>query len=274
MSNTNEQTPKGTQEEKEIVDPTLTKKDLEGEEDEQEFNPDGSPKIKEEKKEEKKEEEISPTDPNPVPPKTPETIPPKKEETPDYKKKFGDSTRRNQIVESQFRELQKTLGDITKQEIPSDEEMKLTDPDWEYRNDFEKAQAIKLVVLERRQNLILNSIGSITRETEEMEKLGEFIDSVPQLKGKEEEFIEFTRKPSNKGASMEVLLSAFLFEVKDETPADPTPKPEEIPPSLERATPTGGDAPKPKTGYSDEELKELRTKNPKKYFKLIREGKI
>lgn len=272
MSETIKQTPEnGTQEEEEIVDPTLIKKDLEGEEEEQEFNPDGT--LKEKKpKEEKPAEEIQPV----VVPENekPVVVPPKKEETPDYRKKFGDSTRRNQIVESQFRELQKTLGDITKQEIPSDEEMKLTDPDWEYRNDFEKAQAIKLVVLERRQNLILNSIGSITKETEELEKLGEFIDSVPQLKGKEDEFVEFTRKPSNKGASMEVLLSAFLFEVKDETPADPTPKPEDIPPSLERSTPTGGDAPKPKTGYSDEELKELRTKNPKKYFKLIREGKI
>lgn len=271
MSETKKQTPEnGTQEEKEIVDPTLKNKDLKEEEEEQEFNPDGTPKVKE-KQEEKKEEEIPPKTPTEVPPKTPEVVPPKTE---DWRTKFANSTRRNQIVESQFRELQKTLGDITKQEIPSDEEMRLLDPDWEYRNDFEKTQAVKLVVLERRQNLILNSIGNITKESEEVEKLGEFIDSVKELKGKEDEFIEFTRKPSNKGASMEVLLSAFLFSIKDEIPPDPTPKPEDTPPSLERSTPTGGDAPKPKQGYSDEELKELRTKNPKRYFKLIREGKI
>ena len=267
MSDTNEQTPKGTQEEQ-IVDPTLINKDLKEEEEVQEFNPDGTIKVKEPVIE--KKEEI----PVVVPEIKTEVVPPKKEEAPDYRKKFGESTRRNQIVESQFRELQKTLGDITKQEIPSDEEMKIVDPDWEYRSDFEKTQAVKIVVLERRQNLILNSIGNITKETEEMETLGEFIDSVPELKGKEDEFIEFTRKPSNKGASMEVLLGAFLHSIQGSIPADPTPKPEDIPPALERATPTGGDAPKPKTGYSDEELKELRTKNPKKYFALIRQGKI
>lgn len=274
MADIKKQTPdNGTQEEEEIVDPTLTKKDLEEEEEIQEFNPDGTPKEEdEEEDEEEEEEEIPDPTPTPTPDPKPKVVTPPKE---DWRTKFANSTRRNQIVESQFKELQKTLGDITKQEIPSDEEMKIIDPDWEYRSDFEKNLLVKQVVMDRRQNLILNSISNITKESEEVEKLGEFIDSVPELKGKESQFIEFTRKPSNKGASVEVLLSAFLYSIKDELPPeDPTPKPEEIPPSLERATPTGGDAPKPKTGFTDEELKNLRTKNPKKYFKLIREGKI
>lgn len=266
MSETIKQTPdEGTQEENKIVDPTLIK-DSEGE-DVQEFNEDGTPK-------EKKPVEVVVEKPTPTPVIVPE-VTPKKEE--DWRGKFANSTRRNQIVESQFKDLQKTLGDITKQEIPTDEEMKIVDPDWEYRSDFEKTLSIKSVVLERRQNLILNSISNITKESEEVETISAFIDTAPELRGKESEFIEFTRKPSNKGASLEILLSAYLYSIKDQlpTPADPTPKPDEIPPSLERATPTGGESShNTEKGYSDEQLKEMRTKNPKLYHKLIREGKI
>lgn len=246
--------------------------DLGDEEEEEDELPD-SPEGEEDDEE---EGEDLPEDPTPEPTPTPE--PPKKE-TPavDYKKKFGDSTRRNQIVESQFRELQKVLGDITKQEIPTDEEMRVTDPEWDYRSDFEKNMAIKTVVLERRQNQILNTIGNITRETEDLSKLTDYIESEPKLKGKEDEFIEFATKPANRGASMEVLLKAFLFDGIEENPSDPTPepKPKETPPSLSRATPTGGNPPKKtKTEYSPEEIKHIRQTDHKRYMKLVREGKI
>lgn len=270
MSDTNTtQTPKGTQEEKEIVVPPLNTEHKD--EIVQEFNEDGTPKEVIPKVEPKE------VIPEVIPEVTPAVVTPKKEE-PNWREKFANSTRRNQIVESQFKELQKTLGDITKQEIPSDEEMKIVDPDWEYRSDFEKNMSIKAIVLERRQNLILNSIGNITKESEEAEKIAEYIDTVPELKGHEEAFIDFIQKPSNKGASMELLLSAFFHTIKEELPApkeEITPKPEDItPPSLERATPTGGEIEHTDTGYTDEQLKDLRTKNPKEYFRLIREGKI
>lgn len=210
-------------------------------------------------------------------PEKPETTTPAPE-TPDYKKKFSESTRRNQIVESQFRELQKVLGDITKQEVPTDDEMRATDADWDYRSDYEKMMAKKTVVLERRQNHILASISNIATESEFARSIDEFIATKPELKGKEEAFFEFASKPSNRGASPQVLLSAFLFEVKDVTPEqDPTPTPKvEKRPHLARGTGrAGADAPKKKEGtYTDEEIKLLRTKDPKKYFDLIRKGKI
>lgn len=216
---------------------------------------------------------------DPKPEATPDPKPEPKPEAPkaDYKKKFGESTRRNQIVESQLKELQKVIGDITQQEIPTDEEMRVTDPDWEYRSDFEKNMAVKTVVLERRQNKILTTLGNITKETEDSTKLTDYIESEPKLKGKEDAFYEFATKPSNKGASMEVLLGAFLFEVKDETPSDPTPdpKPKETPPSLSRATPSGGNPHiKKNVTYSPEEIKHIRTTDHKRYNKLVREGKI
>lgn len=255
-----------------VVDP-VEKKDLEEDdekkdideehiddedEDDEELNEDGTPKEK---------VLVAPV----VTPAVPEV---------DYKKKFGDSTRRNQIVESQFRELQKVLGDITRQEIPSDEEMKAIDPDWEYRSDFEKNLSIKVVVQERRQNHILSTISNITTESELADQIVSFIDDHSELEGKDAEFYDFVTDPKNKGASMDVLLGAFLHK-EGITPKDPTPPvdpsiPEKKAPALNRSTPQNGNQPKPaKTGlYSDEELKNLRTKDPKKYFKLIRDKKI
>lgn len=219
-----------------------------------------------------------------IPPVTPPTQPviptvtEKKPDEPDYKKKFGESTRRNQIVESQFSELKKTLGDITKQEIPTDDEMVVLIPEWDMLSDREKNNERKLIVMERRQNHIIGTISNIASETENVSKLNDYAENEPRLKGKEDEFYEFASRQNNKGASMEVLLNAFLFETTPIVNTDPTPdKPiEEIPPSLETATPSGNMPPiKPANAPLDEEaLKELRTKDPKKYMEMIRTGKI
>lgn len=251
-----------------VIPPTEENKEGEGESVtpettiEEELDENGQPieKKPEEIVEEKKEE---------IPPHKPA-------EEPDYKKKFGESTRQNQIVASQFNELKKTLGDITKQEIPTDDEMARIVPDWEYLSDSEKNREKKFIVLERRQNHMLKTMHNIASETENASKLDKFIATVPQLKGKENEFYEFATKPKNKGATMEVLLNAFLYDVKETKPVD-TPKPptEETPPSLERSTPSGGEKPSSgKKEYSDEELATLRTKDPKKYHELIRKGQI
>lgn len=218
---------------------------------------------------------VVPTVPEPAQPVTPTAPAPVPEI--DYKKKFSDSTRRNQIVESQFKELQKVLGDITKQEIPTDEEMVALVPDWEYLTDREKNGERKLIVLERRQNHMLNTFTSIANETETYSQLEAFVGTEPRLKGKETDFYEFATDPRNKGASMEVLVNAFLFEttpIVDTTPVV-TPVPE-VPPSLERGNPSGNMPPIP-TGnqeMSEDELKLLRTTDPRKYNEMIRTGKI
>ena len=226
--------------------------------------------VKDEGADKDDDEEETPED-NP----SPEPVIPKV----DYKKKFGDSTRRNQIVESQFKELQKVMGDITKQEVPSEEEMRSIDPDWEYRSDFEKNLSIKQIVQERRLNHVLGTVHNITKESEKAEKVIEFIETTPALQGKEEAFYDFATNPKNAGASPEVLLAAFLYEVGNK-PSDTTDPQDQAPvkkaPALNRATPRGGNDAKPKGAgqYSDEELKHMRTKDPKKYHQLIRQGKI
>ena len=216
-----------------------------------------------------------PLAPTPVQPETPTTPVPKPE--PDYKKKFADSTRRNQIVESQFKELQKVLGDITKQEVPTDEEMQAIVPDWEYLTDREKNGERKLVVLERRQNHMLNTFSSITAESEMYSQLETFVAGEPRLNGKETEFYEFATDPRNKGASMEVPSMRFSLRIRQ-----PSKKPQSSlrwkrkPHQLLRATPSGN-MPPIKTGneeMSADELKLLRTTDPRKYNEMIRKGQI
>lgn len=223
---------------------------------------------------------VPPTETPPVTPVTPPAQPvtptaPKADE-PDYKKKFSESTRRNQIVESQNRELQKILGEITKQEPPTDDEMKALIPDWDYLSDSEKTLHRTVQTLERKEKQRALEIARFEAERETLTKLDEFISSEPRLQGKEDEFYEFVSRPNNQGATAEVLLNAFLFEttpITDTTPAVPTV---ETPPSLERGTPSGNMPPVTtgKAEMSDEEIALLRTTDHKKYMEMVRKGQI
>lgn len=216
-----------------------------------------------------------PTPPAETPPAPP--TPPAPETPPvDYKGKFSESTRRNQIVEGQKAELERALADITKQEVPTDEEMKEIDPDWEYRSPFEKNQALRLEVLTRKE--AKRDLEARARQVaeENQRKLEEYIFSEPKLKGKEESFAAFATSKKNAGAPMEILLNAFLFEVKDETPPEnPTPPVPETPPQLNRSTPSGGNPPEPKDKeLTPEEIQVIRTTDHKRYNELVRTGKI
>lgn len=262
MTDTQDLTPKGT--EGEIITPTNDENN-------------GTGTVPPEVKEGAEGKPPTPPEPkveNPIVPPAPPVV-----QEFDYKKKFGESTRQNQIVMDQFRNLQNVLGDITNQEVPTEDQMRQSEPDWDYLTDREKTLAMKMVVLEKRSNLVLRTIHDITLESENSSKLQGFINGESRLKGKEEEFYAYATKPSNKGASVEVLLNAFLFEVKDNTPPAPAPQdntPVDTPPSLMKGSPRGGTPPTNpnKDQYSDEELKVLRTTNHKEYMRLVREGKI
>jgi hypothetical protein len=93
-----------------------------------------------------------------------------------------------------------------------------------------------------------------------------------RLKGKEEAFKEFISKPSRQGVDPEVLVSAFLFDLKD-IPSDPAPK---VRPGLAKGV--GGssfDSPEQNpSGYSDAQIAHMRKYDQKKYMELVRTKKI
>lgn len=85
----------------------------------------------------------------------------------------------------------------------------------------------------------------------------------PQLKDKWPEFEEYCQEPDNKGLSMRIAAKAFLVENGLFTARRK---------GLEK--PTGGDkTPKP-SGYTAEQIKDLRDNHYKKYMEMVKNGDI
>jgi hypothetical protein len=254
-----EQTPKLNEDGTPIA---LVVENIEEDIDEEEDN------IEEELIEEEEEEDIDEEE------ETLDTIDKPKVVPVDYEKKFSASTYRNQIVEAQNKELQQVLGDITKQDIPTEEEMKSIDPDWEFRSDYDKNQAIKIIAIERKQNLIQENLIKTNKKVEFSDNVVKFMENTPEIKGKEDSFYNFVTNPKNEGAPMDILLSAFLHKEGSSTTLDKNhTKSFSKHPALARSTTNGGEK---LSGVkrTDEELKHLRTSNPRKYNELVRKGKL
>lgn len=253
--------------------------------------PPSETEVVESSTEKKDKAEVSPAPATPVvvPPAPPTPPAPPAE---DYRTKFGMSTRENQVLQGELEGLKQTLGEITKEEIPSDEEMVQKYPEFEFAEPLMQSVLKRQEVLERRIKKgelgITRVLGSVQRRNE----LAAVVATNAALRGKEEAFITFASDPNRQNAPVATLVSAFLYEVKDETPAPvvvtpPAPETPPAPPApakddeapapvLERGTPSGGEPPKPpvKTERTAEELKELRTSNPKEYNRLLRLGQL
>ncbi len=221
--------------------------------------------------EEKSKVEVVPT------PAAPVVAPPAPPTEVDYRGKFSNSTRENQILQGELEALNARIGEITKEEIPTDEEMKQTYPEYEYAEPLLQSVLKRQEVMDRRQKSIQMSVGTMLGSVSRRNEIAHAIASKAALAGKEDKFVEFASDPKRTNVPVDTLVSAFLYEVKDETPAPVlspvTPRAPVT--ALERGTPTGGEAPlAPKIGRTDDELKELRTSNPREYNRLVREGKI
>ena len=213
---------------------------------------------------------VSPVPPAPVVPEV------------DYRAKFGNSTRENQVLQGELESLTKQLGEITKEEIPTDEEMKQKYPEYEFADSLMQSVLKRQEVQDRRQKGIALNVGKFLGSVTRRNELAAIVATNAALAGKETKFIDFASDPSRANTPVATLVSAFLFEVKDETPAPvPTPPTPPVPPAirqqpvLERGTPSGGETPStPSAERSPEELQALRTSNPREYNELIRKGQI
>lgn len=229
------------------------------------------------------QEELTPEDENPkkvsgseeieTEPKEPEKEPEKPPKPKvDYKEKFANSTRENQILRGKIDELESRLGIITKDETPTDKEMKELYPDWDEMMELERKLAINQFILERRLNKTSLAVQDMAAEKEWNEKLDQFLekadilDEFPELKGREKEFKEFAKKPTHKGVDLNIIARAFLYNPEKE------PEKIETKPVLEPGS--GGPKKPEKLGFTDEEIKLMREKDPKRYNLLVKQGKI
>ena len=72
-----------------------------------------------------------------------EVVPANEEPAIDYKEKFSASTRENQKILAEKQRIDEKIATLTKEEIPTNEEMAAITPNWELLTDFEQQQAIK-----------------------------------------------------------------------------------------------------------------------------------
>ena len=200
--------------------------------------------------------------------------PPKKDEHPeiDYKKKFAESTKENQILQERIKEKESQLGFITKDEPPTETEMRKLYPDWDDRMDEEKEILRKQVSLEKRINKATLLLTKMQEERNWNTEIDQFLekakimDEYSDLKGRESEFRAFANKPTHRGISLEVLARAFLYHPEEKTPQ---PKQSHL---LEKGS--GGRSKPPKASLTPEDIRNLRKNDPKKYNQLVREKKI
>lgn len=208
-----------------------------------------------------KGDEITPTPIGTEGDETPQTTP-KGDELPpevDYKKKFSDSAREVQrlleedkLRQEKIAELEAKLAETS--ENLADREFSQKYPEWEMMTETEKTLAKEIDSLKKES---LKAKEEKAWQNDFQKAKSKF----PKLSGREDEFKEFCYKYP-KSIDAETLAKSFLFE-------EETPQPKK---GLEK--PTSGSKVPPKSGYSLEDIKNLRESDFKTYIKLIRQGKI
>src|ERR1043165_974240 len=157
-----------------------------------------------------------------VPPIT--TTPPAGDPPPepvDYKAKFAASTTENQILAAQLEaEKAKARKELTNE--PTDSDLQAAFPEWDVMTDTEKRLARRTFDTER----LATSLHQKEEEREAQRRWNTDLELTiaknPSLQGKEQAFKDFAKKPTHRGAPLETLVSAFLFE-SSPNPSSPAP---------------------------------------------------
>jgi hypothetical protein len=183
----------------------------------------------------------------------------------DYKAKFAESTREAQILAGQLEnERRKNSQELTKE--PTDSDLQAAFPEWEVMTDTEKRLARETFSAKR----IATSLQQKDQEREAANAWNTDLELTiaknPSLLGKEQAFKTFANKPTHRGAPLETLVSAFLFESSSSPSPAPisTPRPGLLPGN---GGPRGSEKPK---SLSGDELKQLRQSDEKAYKEYIR----
>lgn len=222
----------------------------------------------------KPEPEPSQPEPEPAPPAPEHPSPPPQEEV-DYKKKYTESSRENQIVTAQKRKLVGVIDQAAKVDDISEDELKAKYPDWDALTDFEKKLARETQLANKRfaildeANKEFKDIDAWNGKVEDFVGDPKTLIDNPELEGKIDDFKYFATKPTRRGADFADLVSAFLYDVSKQ------PKPKNKGAMFETGSGGPNDKIKPKSDkISYTEAKVLRTNNYKKYVELLRAGKI
>lgn len=209
--------------------------------------------------------------------KTPQqSKPPEKQPLPDVEERLAEQRREATILNEKNKQLSDAFKRANEIKEPTEEELQQAARrdgfDWEDLTMFERSQFKKNFLNEQRLS-ILNEVGSKVSNIDQWaQSVDKYLDdneinqTNKQLIGKEQAFRSFAMKESHRGASMDLLVSAFLHDL----PA--TPK---KPSGSLMLTRTGGERIEKKNNLQDAEyVQSLRKTNPKEYNRLVAKGKI
>jgi hypothetical protein len=208
--------------------------------------------------------EIKPAETHEPTPPTPEPI---EEPKNDYEKKFSESTRENQILQAQLEEERKKNArrELTKE--PTDSELRQAFPDWDEMTPTEQRATRIAFQADKRSQAIVVEREAEKAEREWNEGLEDTVLAHPELDGKETAFKDFAKRPSHRGAPMDVLVDAFLHKSGAPSPA---PKPKQ---GLEPAN-GGPRASETKPKYTAEEMTAIQKSDSKKYREMLLAGEF
>lgn len=197
--------------------------------------------------------------------------------SPDYRQKFMASSREALIQREQNKKINSAVEEASQiQDVTEDElkqQARLEGLKYEDLTAFEKSMLKRTLISEKQFAVIRQSSQESSQINEWLGKVDDFIDNedtakqYPKLAGRESEFRSFAMKESMRGIPLNVVMSAFMFDVAN----DPTTRKKGS--MLLSSTGGGQTAPKPKQ-LTEEDALAIRKKSPKQYNRMIKEGKI
>jgi hypothetical protein len=246
----------------------------------EEKKPDEMPSVEKEP-EKKPEPEVTEVDVKPEdikPQAEPKPEPEKKPEAPvDYKKKFIENQRENIALHSQKKIDREAYDRANSLQPSTDEEMAIKYPDWDVLSETEKLVRKDLDLNNRRYKILYEASQAGKDIQEWSDKVDKYaadpktLVNHPDLEGRVDDFKIFVSKPSRRGADLDDLVSAFLFEIDKIESSKPKNK------GAMFETGSGGAKEKEKLNdgkISIDEARRLRTTDYKKYKELLKAGKI
>jgi len=182
----------------------------------------------------------------------------------DYKKKFTDSSREVQRIQDESKQDKEKIKELEVQLVkaniaPSDEELSIQYPDWNFLDEGERNRLRESESVKKRLR-VLEEDKAWERDFKSLKAQPEFTSL------KEDEFKKFAyENPEIK--NLKILAQSFLF--KGKAPEEPEKPPKR--PGLEKPT-AGRKVPPSEMSLAD--IATLRNEDPRRYFQLIKEGKL
>ena len=217
-------------------------------------------------------EPVTPAAPEPQPTPTPQTPPPPAPPAePDYKTKFTESARENEVLRGKLADLEKRNKPLTTD--PTEQELREMYPGWDDLDENAKRFARNNLKQIRLGEYNAKEIADMRAEQAWQSDLKNVVKTFPDLKGHEAEFEEFVFKPTRRGVPIPDLARAFLYDVNKATP----PTPPTPPPAPEGGLEPGGtgriERPKAKE-LTAAELETLRKTDNKAYLEYVKTHEV